>query len=125
MADAVATPTVPDTNSTTFRAPIFEARGTISVNGDNYKTGGIALSFALPLVKAQRAPKRVDIQGIAGYIYRYVPGTTVADGKLMIFAQTNAAAEDAPLGELTNGNAIPAAVQADTISFKGEWLGML
>jgi hypothetical protein len=127
MAAAKAVPTVPDMNSTTFRAPYFEAVGTVAIDASpaTYTLGGIACSLALPLVKAQRAPKNVDVFGKAGYIYRYIPGTNVTNGKLMIFAQTNAAAEDAPLGELADNSAIPAACSGDTITFKAEFLGML
>lgn len=122
MADSVATITVPDMNSTRTSPPFFEARGSAAVGAGDYATGGIVMSLAAPLVKAQRPPKRVVVTGIAGYIYVFVPGTTIANGKLMIFAQTNAAAEDAPLGELAVA-AMPAAVIADTINFVAEFLG--
>lgn len=122
MATAVATPTV---TQTWFDGKMFHAIGTIAVdaNPDTYATGGLVLDFAQDLIKAQRVPQFVDIKGQAGYQYTYINGTDVTDGLLMIRAQTNGAAEDDPLGELTNGAAIPAACSGDTIKFHAMWLG--
>jgi hypothetical protein len=125
MADAVGVITVPDISNTWKEGPMFMATGTVAISASPaaYATGGIVMSLVNALIKAQRPPKQVDVVGKAGYIYRYIPGTTLANGLLMIFAQTNAAAEDAPLGELAV-TAIPAACSGDTITFEARWLGM-
>ena|SRR5689334_17793903 len=126
MADATAVINVPDISNTWKEGPMFKASGTVAIGASplNYATGGIVMSLVDPLIKAQRPPKSVIVTGKAGYIYRYVPGTTLANGLLMIFAQTASASEDDPLGQLANGVAIPAACSGDTITFEARWLGM-
>jgi hypothetical protein len=91
--------------------------GTIGASPLTYTTGGIACSFALPLVKAQLAPQLVLITSLNGWIYEYVPGTNVANGTLKIFTALGT--------ELTNGNAIPAGNSGDTLTFLAIWLANL
>jgi hypothetical protein len=123
MAAAIATLTV----GNSWDSQKYFVGGTVAVSASpaTYTAGGIAFNLNQSDVKASRTPSDVQIQGIAGYIYSYKKGTDNSNGLLMIFAQTSGAAEDAPLGELTDGSAIPAGVSGDTISFQGRWKGML
>jgi len=88
----------------------------IDASPDVYAGGGLALGSAEFAGKVSVAggqdPKYVWACGIAGYRYEY----DSTNHLLLIRAQTNAAAEDAPLGELA-ASAIPAAVSGDTIYF--------
>jgi hypothetical protein len=123
MADAVATPTP------TFQragGDGYRVTGTIAISASPavYVANGIVLSFLQAAIKAQRVPRSVVITGISGYVYSYVAGTTAGDGLLRIFAQTSAASEDDPLGQLA-ASAIPAAVSSDTITFNALWDGQL
>lgn len=85
--------------------------GTLAITG-NYAAGGMAADFQALCagITTSKQPVHVAIQGIAGYVYEY----DYTNKKIIIRAQTNAAAEDAPLGELTVA-ALPAGVTGDTI----------
>ena len=126
MPAAVATVTVATINQTWKSDKMFVVWGTVAISADpaTYTTDGIVMSFAHPLIKASRTPVIVNVRGIAGYIYSYIKGTDAFNGLLRVFAQTNAAAEDAPLGQLTGAAAIPAGVSGDTITFEATFLGM-
>lgn len=102
----------------------YHVIGTITVTAGDYVAGGIALNLNQADVKASRTLLWASIRGIAGYDYEYIKGTDNSNGKLMIRAQTNAAAAGDPLGDLPVA-AMPAAVIADTITFMGLWKGML
>lgn len=88
----------------------------ISAAADTYATGGLALGAAefrnKVALSVESKPRWLIAFGKSGYFYEY----DVANGKLLVRAQTNAAAEDAPLGELTAA-AMPAGVSGDTINF--------
>lgn len=92
--------------------------GTLAVDAaaDTYAVGGLVLGAAnfrgKVVIPVEQAPRYLFAKGRAGYMYEY----NVATGKLLVRAQTNAAAEDAPLGELAAA-AIPAALSGDVISF--------
>ena len=113
MAASVITPTV-----TAHHGGIGkwqEVIGTLAIAAGDYATGGLTLSFVNNSeVKSGSVPVSVQVQGIAGYIYSYVPGATRDVGKLMIFQDSGAAA---PLAELAAA-ATPAAVVADTLRFQ-------
>ena len=126
MATALAKVTVVGgDNGVWFDGQMLHVLMTVAIDANpaTYLTGGLVMALNDPLIKAQRKPQVVYVQGIAGYEYRYVPGTDNTNGKLLVLAQTNAAAEDAPLGELTSGNAIPAACSGDTIIAEALFLG--
>jgi len=92
--------------------------GTLAIDAaaDTYAAGGLVLTGAnfraKTVLSPEALPQVLHARGIAGYYYEYNRAT----GKLLVRAQTNAAAEDAPLGELAAA-AIPAGVSGDTISF--------
>ena len=85
---------------------------TLAIGAGDYAAGGLAFTstFSQKAGFTSRKPDWVTVIGISGYFYEYVYST----GKLQIRAQTNAAAEDAPLGEIADG-ATPAGIVADTI----------
>jgi len=115
MADSVYTPTlVKRTKTSAELVGIF----TVSFSNADYVAGGLlpASTFAQKGGFTNRKPDWVEIVGNAGFIYAYV----YASGKVMVFAQTNAAAEDAPLGELAVA-AMPAAALADVIRARVGW----
>ena len=88
--------------------------GTLAVAAGDYATGGLTVSFANNAeIKSGSVPVGGHVEGIAGYIYRYVPGATKNVGKLMIFQDSGGAT---PLAELAAA-ATPGAVVADTIRF--------
>ena len=114
---AVAAVTVTVTAETVLQRHAL-VLGTLAVApaADTYAGGGLALGateFLNKVVLAQQVgPVWLIAFGKSGYLYEF---DAVAK-KLIIRAQTNAAAEDAPLGELTVG-AIPAGVSGDVINF--------
>lgn len=99
----------------------YEVTGKIAVGAGDYATGGNTLSFALSDIKAQRLPEIVEIMGQAGFKYEYAPGTTNANGKMLIRQQS---AATSALTELPAA-AMPAGVTGDTIVFRAVWKGML
>jgi len=88
--------------------------GTLAVGAGDYATGGLTVSFANNSeIKSGSVPVGGHVEGIAGYIYRYVPGATKNVGKLMIFQDSGGVT---PLAQLAAA-ATPAGVVSDTISF--------
>lgn len=121
MADAVAVITVEKVWMDGFMQYVL---GTIAITVSPavYVANGILMSLRDPAIKASRAPVDVRVQGQGGFMYSYVKGTDNSDGLLRVFAQTNAAVEDDPLGQLAAA-AIPAGVSGDTIRFKATFQG--
>lgn len=84
-----------------------------------YSTGGLTLPLTDPLIKAQRAPisckllSQSNAAAQADYAYKYIPGTTNANGLVKIFTGS---AEIA-------ASAMPAAVSGDVIQFDALFLG--
>jgi len=77
-------------------------------DGGTYTTGGIAPSLVFNAYsRYRREPDIVLFDPNNGYVYSY----DYTNKLILIRAQTNAAAEDAPLGELANGAAVPAAAR--------------
>ncbi len=115
MANSVYTPTlVKRTKTSAELTGIF----TLVFSNADYVAGGLlpAFTFTQKGGFTNRKPDWVTIAGNAGYIYAYV----YASGKIMVFAQTNAAAEDAPLGELAVA-AMPATALDDVIRCRVSW----
>ena len=113
---ATLTPTVTDQ---WFDGKRLHAIGTLAVTGGtDYAAGGLVASFAGLLRGSSRPPLTgaMVVYGIAGFIYAFVPGTTQANGKVMIFCETTVAT-NAPLLEHTV-TALVAGVSADTIAFR-------
>lgn len=120
MALSAVTTTI---SKTFMHDALFNVLGTIAIGASpgTYPTGGFTLALNDPLIKSSRLPIWVDIKGVNGFVYVYVPGTTTANGKLKIL--TGAAAQSA-LTELSAG-ATPAGVSGDTIQIWARFLGML
>lgn len=121
MAESTVTTTV----TKQWADSAYHVTATLAIGASplEYATGGIAMNLNQAAIKASRTPLRVQVSGQAGFIYEYDPGTDNSNGKLLIRAQTNAAAEDAPLGELAVA-AIPAAVSGDSIVAEILYSGM-
>lgn len=102
---------------------MYKVLGTLAIEASpaTYPTGGYVVSLAKSDIKSQRLPRKVEIQGTSGYVYRFIPGTTNANGKIMVY--TGAAAQSA-LTELSAG-ATPAGVSGDVIGFEAQYDGML
>lgn len=102
--------------------------GTIVATG-SYTTGGVALSFAgFDQIKSDTVPFFVSVQsqasaGASGFEYRFVPGTTIANGKLQVFGQqpTSATGGIIALSELAAA-AFPAGVTGDNILFEAVFI---
>lgn len=81
------------------------------VASGNYITGGEALATTIKnLAKLKDNPFYVEIHGISGYIYAYVPAT----GLVKVFYADNNNAADGPLIEIPAA-AYPAGVTGDVI----------
>lgn len=95
--------------------------GTILINAGDYLAGGLIVNLQTSKIKSSRIPKlgSMSVRGRSGFIYAYVPGTTLANGKLMVFAETTVATNQ-PLLEYTN-TAASAALLADIIEFSGSF----
>lgn len=89
--------------------------GTIAASG-SYVAGGDTLDFAVRGVQARVPPKYVEIHGQAGFIYRFLPGTGISNGKVQVRCNT-AGGANAPLDEHTAA-AYAAGVTGDVIRFQ-------
>lgn len=122
MATGTATPTV---TSTSWNGSELIMRGTVAFSSasDTYATGGLTISFAgLAGLESSSIPLQVTFFVKSAptnlFVYKYVFGTTQANGLIQIF--TGAAAQTA-LTELSNGTALTSPA-ADTIGFVAYFL---
>ncbi len=93
--------------------------GTIAVNAGDYAPGGLVVDFtALPQVHSSLVPANsaVRIWGVGGFVYAYENGTTIANGKMQVFAETTVGTNQ-PLLEYTT-TAASAGLLADVIRFE-------
>jgi hypothetical protein len=67
---------------------------------------------AVPLLKATKVPQFVELNTPSGYMYNYVPGTDLSNGKIKISVTGAAGAAHA---ELTAG-VVPAGVASDVVN---------
>lgn len=122
MAASTITVALTNVDNTQNLVHVF---GTVawSAGPDTYSTGGNTMSFAgFDKIKSNEVPLMVRVKsapaagsGAANeFVYTFLPGTTMANGKLQIF--TGAAAQTA-LTELSAG-AVPSGVSGDTIVFE-------
>jgi len=102
-----------------------EYYGTIAIDAapDTYPTGGITCSLSTTGVMGNEVPHDVRIwtDPPIGWLFGYDSGTTLANGKVLIFGfDGDNTGAITPLDEIANGTAIPAAVSGATIkcSFK-------
>jgi hypothetical protein len=85
-------------------------RGRLTANG-SYTTTGVAVDFTvavLPLGQSlgvSKLPRTVFMEGSTGHSYGWVPGTTLANGKAIIFTTA---------GTELSAAAFPAGILADT-----------
>ena len=98
---------------------VWRTSFTIAMTG-TYTTSGDTMSLAgISPIGDGRPPLSVDVQGKNGFIYRYIGGTTSANGKVMIFTNS-AGGGDSPLTEHSNA-ALVAGVTSDTIKCVAFW----
>jgi hypothetical protein len=95
--------------------------GTFVVNAGDYAAGGLVLDFtAMGLkVPTSRKPLKVFVSPrSSGWEASYVPGTTLANGKVKFYGQTptSATASTIPLDEMPVA-AAPASITSDAIDF--------
>lgn len=98
--------------------------GTVAIQAGpaTYATGGLTLN--LSAINSNDLPEdfRAQFDPPTGWLLAWDTGTTLKNGKLLLYGQipTDATAGTIALGEFDNGAAIPAAVSGGTIvvSFK-------
>lgn len=86
---------------------------TITPSG-TYPTGGDTLNLSGLMPGSSLVPTWVEINGVSGFFYSYVNGTTQANGKVKVFVE-QAVATNTPLAEHSNA-AYVAGVTGDTIT---------
>jgi hypothetical protein len=94
---------------------VLHVLGTITASG-SYTTDGDTLSFVKPAIKSASVPLFVNVIGKAGYTYVFVPGTTQANGKLLVFYGDYANSGSGPLIQIPQAS-YPSGVTGDTIQF--------
>lgn len=99
--------------------------GTVAVSAspDTYATGGITLDLSSGVLSNDLPQDTsVTFDPPVGWLLGFDQGTTIKNGKLMLYGltPTDVTAGVVPLSEFTNATAIPAAVSGGTIkiSFK-------
>jgi len=92
--------------------------GTITASG-SYTTGGDTLNLQLLGIKSSQVPYWFEVQGVNGFIYAFVAGTTQANGKVKAFVEATVAT-NTPLAEHTAA-AYVAGITGDTITFYAEF----
>lgn len=86
---------------------------TITASG-SYTTGGDTLSLANLMPGSGALPTWAEINGINGFSYSYVAGTTQANGKVKVFVEATVAT-NTPLAEHSAATYV-AGVTGDTIT---------
>ena len=114
MAAATVTVSVVDT---WFDGKYLHVIATLAIqaNPATYVTGGLTVNLNDPKIKAQRAPKYVDVTSQSGNLYAFIAGSNNTNGLLKLFSAVNT--------EVGNGVAIPAANSGDTITCEFYFLG--
>lgn len=120
MATATATATLDLTRTPAVTERYFGVFFTVAVSAaaDTYANTGLTLSFAKAGVPANRTPVLCWVWSddpADGYLFKYQPGTTIANGLLFIMASVTVVNGTGPVAvNMTNGTAIPAAISGDT-----------
>jgi hypothetical protein len=86
----------------------IQAVGSVTPSG-SYSTGGDTMALGSTAIKSSSIPSYVDMGGSGGYLYSYVKGTTINNGKMKIVVSSTGL-------ELAAG-AYPAGVTSDSIGF--------
>lgn len=124
MAVAAVTVTV---NKAFKTGRVIRAYGTIAIApaADTYATGGLTVDFT-GKVASSKAPLDVNIKGESGFEYRWDKGSSIANGKVLVFGQepTNAGAGVLALTEHAAA-AVAAGVSGDTINFTADFDALL
>ncbi len=124
MALSVATATKTKGPYTVGRTIVIYGTVAVTGAGGTYAPGGPTLSLAGLSVGGSKAPLRVEISGNGGatgslFQYRYIIGTTRANGTMKIFCATSASTN---IGLAEHSTATTHAdVLTDTITFRAEF----
>lgn len=114
MAVATVTVTVEDQWHDGKRLHVL-GKFAVSAASDTYATGGLTASFA-GKVRSSKPPRKVFVNGGTTAVgkagYQFVPGTTIANGKLLVFIE-DTVGTNVPLAEHTAA-AVAAGVSGDT-----------
>lgn len=97
---------------------IINAYGTITASG-SYVSGGDPLSF-IGKLHGGRNLEFLMVIGESGFLYRWVKGTDLSDGKLIVMQGDNNNASDGPAIELPVA-AYPGGVSGDTIRYHAQY----
>lgn len=112
--------TLPPANVDASGQNFVHAAGTLAFSG-SYVSGGDTLDFTgvADRLASSLAPVAIEVFGQSGFLYRGVPGTTLANSKVKVFGQepTSATAGVIALTEL-GASAYPAGVTGDTVAFR-------
>lgn len=104
----------------TERKVTYTGSVAISASPGTYAAGGLTLNLSSGTLQ-RGVPDNVEIfsKSGSGWLYRYIDGTTIKDGKIMVIGQkpTDATADTIPLTELAVA-ATPASVSGDTIGIR-------
>lgn len=84
---------------------------TVGGGGDAFNFNAAACPPGESVPEGMALPKSVQITGVNGYQYGYVPGTTRANGLLKVCTTANAELPGAP-------TAYPAGITGDTVTFE-------
>jgi hypothetical protein len=115
MSTSTTTVTVTDTWYDGQRQHVL---GNILINAGDYAAGGLVVNFQDPKIKSTLVPDNsaVQIWGAAGFIYVYVAGTTIANGKMEVWVSTASATTNDPLTQYST-TASSAGLIADVTRF--------
>lgn len=116
LSTATYTKSATKTVDVSMRKVTYYGTVAISAAPGTYAAGGLTLNLVSGTLQAG-VPDEVRFDSAGGWVYRYVPGTNITDGKIQIFGQepTNAGADTLPLSECAVA-ATPATVSGDTIN---------
>jgi hypothetical protein len=90
----------------------------IGAGPGTYVQGGLTLNLASGTLQGG-VPDEVRFESANGWVYKYVAGTKITDGKIQVWGQnpTDATATVLPLTELAT-DTTPASVSGDTITIR-------
>ncbi|MCI0725047.1 MAG: hypothetical protein L0338_39695 [Acidobacteria bacterium] len=96
---------------------VQEVWGSLALAAGDYATNGLTLPLNSSEIRSRSLPLQIVIEGKNGWEYRYVDGTSLADGKVIIRGQqpTDATAGQIPLSEFANATALPASMTGDVV----------
>lgn len=116
LSTATYTKSATKTVDVSMRKVTYYGTVAISAAPGTYAAGGLTLNLVSGTLQAG-VPDEVRFDSAGGWVYRYIAGTNITDGKIQILGQepANVTAGALPFTELAAG-ATPATVSGDTIN---------